>query len=102
MARRRALADDLQLEPRVAALFEPPPSYAGSEGASAVVEGRLYVGSAGAAQDPLWLQAHGITHVLNVADEVVLNETVFLSAGIAYRWLNIADRTIPTSFPSVE
>lgn len=94
-ARRRALAKELQLEPQVAALFAPPSTYVGSEGASPVVEGRLYVGSAGAAQDTLWLRANGITHVLNVADEVVLNLAVLRDAGIQYRSLSVADRALP-------
>lgn len=92
-ARRRSLAEELQLAPQVAALFAPPSSYTGTETASAVLEGRLFVGSACTAQDPIWLRANGITHVLNVADEVTLNEALFQEVGITYRWIGAADRT---------
>jgi hypothetical protein len=84
--------EELKLEAHIAALFTPPTSYNGSERASAI-DGRLFLGSACSAQDPLWLQENQITHILNVADEVGLNEAVLQGSGIAYRWLSIADRT---------
>jgi protein-tyrosine phosphatase len=84
--------EELKLEAHIAALFTPPTSYNGSERASAI-DGRLFLGSACSAQDPLWLQENQITHILNVADEVGLNETVLQGSGIVYRWLSIADRT---------
>jgi len=82
--------EELKLEAHIAALFTPPTSYNGSERASAI-DGRLFLGSACSAQDPLWLQENQITHVINVADEVGLNEAVLQGSGIVYRWLSIAD-----------
>jgi hypothetical protein len=87
------VVEELKLEAHIAALFTPPTSYNGSERASAI-DGRLFLGSACSAQDPLWLQENQITHVLNVADEVGLNEAVLQGSGIVYRWLSIADRTL--------
>ncbi len=52
------------------------------------------------AQDGMWLEANGISHVLNVADELCLDEAVFVAMGIGYSWFHIADRTLLPSSSS--